>query len=233
MPPNLEPAELNKFDEMASHWWDPNGDCRLLHAINPIRLQFINDRCDLNQKTVIDIGCGGGILSESLAKREALVTGIDANVAVLEVAKFHAIAQNLSNLHYDHATAEEYATLHTGTFDIVTCMELLEHVPDPGSLIHACTKLVKPNGHLFFSTLNRTLKAYALAIVGAEYCLNLLPRATHQYEKFIRPAELDTWLKKTGLELQELAGIHYNPLTRTAKLSTDVSVNYIAYATFI
>ena len=228
---NLDPLELSKFEAMADHWWDPNGTSRLLHELNPIRLQFINDRCELDQKTIIDIGCGGGILSESLAKRGALVTGIDANAAVIEVAKHHATEQHLSTLQYLTTTAEEYANLHPGRFDIVVCMELLEHVPSPISLIHACAKLVKSNGHLFFSTLNRTLKAYVFAILGAEYCLNLLPRATHDYEKFIRPSELEAWLRETGLTLQELSGIQYNPISRKAKLYPDVSINYIAYAT--
>ena len=227
---NLEISELSKFEAMAAHWWDPNGECQLLHTLNPIRLQFINDRCDFNQKTIIDIGCGGGILSESLAKRGASVTGIDASLAVLEAAKQHAAEQNLPHLQYVQATAEEYALLKPNHFDIVVCMELLEHVPDPNSLIQACAKLVKPNGHLFFSTLNRTLKSYLFAILGAEYCLNLLPRATHQYEKFIRPSELQAWLRQTGLTLQELSGIHYNPMSRKAKLCSNVSINYIAYA---
>ncbi len=227
---NLETSELVKFEAMAAEWWNLNGQCRLLHELNPTRLQFISDRCELNQKTILDIGCGGGILSESLSKRGALVTGIDANDTVLEIAKQHALKEKLSTLNYVHTTAEEYANTYANTFDIVVCMELLEHVPHPNLLIQASAKLVKPKGHLFFSTLNRTFKAYLLAILGAEYCLNLLPRATHQYEKFIRPSELEAWLRHEGIELQELSGMQYNPLSRKAKLNPDVSVNYIAHA---
>jgi len=227
---NIEAAELDKFDAMATDWWDPKGKCRPLHALNPTRLQFIADRCSLAQKKVLDIGCGGGILSESLFKRGASVTGIDATPSVLEVAKLHAIENNLQ-LNYIHTTAEEYAEIHPNSFDIVTCMELLEHVPDPLSLIKAAAILLKPKGHLFFSTLNRTPKAYLFAILGAEYLLNLLPRGTHQYEKFIRPAELNQWLREAGLSLKELAGLQYNPITHRTYLNNDVSVNYLAHVT--
>ncbi|HEV2524543.1 MAG TPA: bifunctional 2-polyprenyl-6-hydroxyphenol methylase/3-demethylubiquinol 3-O-methyltransferase UbiG, partial [Gammaproteobacteria bacterium] len=201
---NIEAAELDKFDAMAADWWDPKGKCRPLHALNPTRLQFIVDRCSLLQKSVLDIGCGGGILSESMQKRGAYVTGIDASLSVLEVAKLHAMETN--SLNYIHTTAEEYAAIHPNSFDVVTCLELLEHVPDPLSLVKAAATLVKPGGHLFFSTLNRTPKSYLFAVLGAEYLLKLLPRGTHQYEKFIRPAELEQWLRQAGLRLKELTG---------------------------
>ena len=243
---NIEATELDKFDAMAADWWDPKGKCRPLHALNPTRLQFIVDRSSLLQKSVLDIGCGGGILSESIQKRGAYVTGIDATLSVLEVAKLHAIENNLyhtatnrgghsgpplhtNTLNYIHTTAEEYAAIHPNSFDIVTCMELLEHVPDPLSLIKAAATLVKPNGHLFFSTLNRTPKSYLFAVLGAEYLLKLLPRGTHQYEKFIRPAELEQWLRQAGLRLKELAGLQYNPLTHKTYLNDDVSINYLAH----
>lgn len=225
---NIEAAELDKFDAMAADWWDPKGTCRPLHELNPTRLQFIADRSPLSQKNVLDIGCGGGILSESLFKRGACVTGIDASTSVLAVAKQHAL-ENKLQLDYVHTTAEEYADTQANHFDVVTCMELLEHVPDPLSLIKAAATLVKPNGHLFFSTLNRTPKSYLFAVLGAEYVLRLLPRGTHQYEKFIRPAELDQWLRQTGLSLKELAGLQYNPLTHRVSLNTDVSINYLAH----
>jgi 2-polyprenyl-6-hydroxyphenyl methylase/3-demethylubiquinone-9 3-methyltransferase len=230
---NIEAAELDKFDAMAADWWDPKGKCKPLHALNPTRLQFIVDRCSLTQKSVLDIGCGGGILSESMYKRGACVTGIDASLSVVEVAKLHAMERDLREnnliLNYIHTTAEEYAEIHPNSFDIVTCMELLEHVPDPLSLIKAAATLVKPNGHLFFSTLNRTPKSYLVAVLGAEYLLKLLPRGTHQYEKFIRPAELEQWLRQARLRLRELAGLQYNPITHRTYLNTDVSVNYLAH----
>lgn len=226
---NIEITELDKFDAMATDWWDPKGKCRPLHALNPTRLQFIIDRCSLAEKSVLDIGCGGGILSESLCKRGAKVTGIDATLSVLEIARLHAIENRLDQIDYFCTTAEEFATLYPQSFDVVTCMELLEHVPDPLSLISAAATLVKPNGHLFFSTLNRTPKSYLFAILGAEYLLKLLPRDTHQFDKFIRPSELDNWLKQAGLQLKELAGMQYNPITHRTSLNNDVSVNYLAH----
>ncbi len=236
MHPNSDIAELDKFDAMAADWWDPKGKCRPLHALNPTRLQFIVDRCSLLEKSVLDIGCGGGILSESMQKRGAYVTGIDATLSVLEVAKLHAIENNLYNTHsktntlnYIHTTAEAYAIEYPHSFDVVTCMELLEHVPDPLSIIKAAATLVKPSGHLFFSTLNRTPKSYLFSILGAEYLLKLLPRGTHQYEKFIRPAELDQWLRQAGLSLQKLSGLQYNPITHKTYLNNDVSINYLAH----
>lgn len=224
--------EIAKFNTMAKDWWDPNGTSRPLHELNPTRLQFILDRCQISGKTVLDIGCGGGILSESLAKRGAIVTGIDAAKEVIAIAKEHANEQKIpeSNLCYLETTAEAYATQFPDTFDIITCMELIEHVPEPASLIQAMATLLKPNGQLFLSTLNRTPKSYLLAIVGAEYCLNLLPKGTHDYQKFIKPAELDKMLKEAGLHLEELAGLAYNPLTHSAKLTQDISVNFLAHA---
>ena len=227
---NIERNELEKFDALASGWWDPKGKSRPLHELNPTRLQFISDRAPLNQQTVLDIGCGGGILSESLSMRGAIVTGIDASRAVLEVAKLHALENNCQNLRYEEATAEEYALTHPQSFDIITCLELLEHVPDPQSVIQAASTLVKPGGHLFFSTLNRTPKSYFLAILGAEYVLNLLPRGTHDYSKFIKPSELHQCLRNADLTLIETEGLQYNPLTHRSKLTDDISVNYLAYA---
>jgi 2-polyprenyl-6-hydroxyphenyl methylase/3-demethylubiquinone-9 3-methyltransferase len=227
---NVSEEELKKFDAMAAEWWDPLGKCRPLHELNPTRLQFIADRCRLNNNTVLDVGCGGGILSESMAKRGATVTGIDVSPAVLSVAKLHALKENLPLLRYEQTTAEDYAETHPAAFDVVTCLELLEHVPDPLSLIKACAKLVKPKGHLFFSTLNRTPKSYVFAVLGAEYALNLLPRGTHQYDKFIRPSELDAWLTEVGLQLTELNGLSYNPFTHRASLDPDISINYLAHA---
>lgn len=230
---NVSTEELEKFAALSEEWWDLDGKCRPLHDLNPVRVQFISDRVRLQNKKVLDIGCGGGILTESLAKRGANVTGIDMSMDVLQVAKEHAETNHLSKqLNYIRTTAEEYAeqTEMQETFDIITCMELLEHVPDPLSLIKACRKLIKPNGHLFFSTINRTFKAYLLAIIGAEYALRLLPKGTHQYEKFIRPSELDQALREAHLTLKELAGMAYNPFNRQASLKTDVSINYLAYA---
>lgn len=233
---NVDSIELNKFQQMAEDWWNPMGSCRPLHALNPTRLQFIDDRCHLFNKKVLDIGCGGGILSESMAKRGAIVTGIDAELSLIHVAKDHQ-KQNLSTAHnlsleqlkYIHTTAEIYAEDYSAEFDVITCLEMLEHVPDPVSIIKATAKLIKPQGHLFFSTLNRTPKSFLIAILGAEYVLKLLPRGTHQYQKFIRPSELEEVLRQCGLSLFELKGMDYNPFTHHTKLVPDVSVNYLAH----
>ena len=227
---NVLESELKKFETMAQEWWDPRGSCKPLHDLNPIRLQFITDRCEVKGAAVLDVGCGGGLLSERLAERGAFVTGIDATEALIHVAKTHAKQNEFDDIVYLHTTAEEYASQVQHRFDVITCMELLEHVPDPISLIKALATLVKPQGHLFFSTINRTLKAYFLAILGAEHCLKILPKGTHEYEKFIRPAELDKGLKAANLSLRDLAGLSYNPFTGRTQLTTDVEVNFLAYA---
>lgn len=232
---NLDPAEAKKFEAMASEWWDKQGKCRPLHDLNPTRLQFMVDRVSLEGKRILDIGCGAGILSESLAKRGGCVTGIDAVPELINVARQHMqehliSPQSSPSLQYESATAESYANLHPHAFDIVACMELLEHVPDPLSLIQATAELLVPGGHAFFSTLNRTPKSFFLAILGAEYLLKLLPQNTHQYSKFIKPSELEKGLKQANLKLLDIKGLHYNPLTHQAKLTNDVSVNYIVHA---
>lgn len=226
---NIDPAEVAKFDRSAMRWWDPNSEYKPLHDINPLRLNYIDSRVGLAGKKVLDIGCGGGILAESMAACGAEVTGIDMAAAALSVAKLHALEAGV-NIDYRRVTAEELAAAEPGMYDVVTCMELLEHVPDPASLIAACAKLAKPEGHLFFSTLNRHPKAYAFAIVGAEYVLKLLPRGTHDYAKFIRPAELAHWLRRAGLHLKHLTGMSYNPLTKQYRFDGDVKVNYLVHA---
>ncbi|WP_447553012.1 bifunctional 2-polyprenyl-6-hydroxyphenol methylase/3-demethylubiquinol 3-O-methyltransferase UbiG [Vreelandella sp. EE22] len=226
---NVDQAEVAKFEALASQWWDEQGEFKPLHDINPLRLDFIDARAGLAGKTVLDVGCGGGILSESMARRGAEVTGIDLGEAPLGVARVHAEHQNVT-LAYRNVSVETLAEESPGAFDVVTCMEMLEHVPDPASVIRACCKLVRPGGYVFFSTINRTPKSYAFAIVGAEYVLNLLPRGTHDYSKFIRPSEMATWARQAGLEVREQTGLTYNPLTRRYKLvAHDVSVNYMMY----
>lgn len=225
---NLDPKEVAKFSNLATRWWDKQGEFKPLHDINPLRLQFIQKHINLKDKTVLDIGCGGGILTESLAAQGAQVTGIDASSEVINAAQIHLKSNPLA-INYLQITAEEYAHQAPETFEVVTCMELLEHVPDPASLVKAAAKLVRPGGEIFFSTLNRTLKSYLLAIVGAEYVLNWLPKGTHDYAKFIRPSELANYLRGANLTLQELAGLSYNPLRRNYHLSTDIDVNYLAY----
>ena len=224
---NVDPAELAKFESLASRWWDPNSEFKPLHDINPIRMNFIDQHVNVAQLEVADIGCGGGILAETLAKRGARVTGIDMTNAPLKVAQLHALEQNLTQLAYEQKTAEQLAEERPGQFDVITCMEMLEHVPEPGSVIKAVCQLLKPGGKAFFSTINRNPKAFALAIVGAEYILNLLPKGTHEYKKFIRPSELAQGAREAGLRTVEFKGMHYNPLTRGCRLSDDVSVNYL------
>lgn len=226
---NVDRAEVNKFEQLASRWWDPNSEFKPLHEINPLRLNYIDARAGLAGKRVIDVGCGGGILAESMAKRGAVVTGIDAGQAPLTVAKLHALEANVQ-VEYRQTTAEAYAAEHAGEFEVVTCMEMLEHVPDPAAVIQACAELAKSGAELFFSTINRNPKAYAFAIVGAEYLLKLLPKGTHDYNKFIRPSELGRWLRGAGLELVEVTGMGYNPLTRRYKLGKDIDVNYLVHA---
>jgi 2-polyprenyl-6-hydroxyphenyl methylase/3-demethylubiquinone-9 3-methyltransferase len=226
---NIDHAEVNKFEELASRWWDPQSEFKPLHDINPLRLNYINQNAHITGKKIIDIGCGGGILSESMAAHGATVIGIDAGKAPLTVAKLHALEANIQ-VDYRNITAEQIAVEMPESFDVITCMELLEHVPDPASLITACAKLVKPGGHLFFSTINRNPKSYLLAIVGAEYVMNMLPKGTHDFEKFIRPSEMDQWCRQAGLEIQNITGMSYNPLTRCYSATKNVDVNYILHA---
>lgn len=227
---NVDTAEIAKFEALASRWWDKNSEFKPLHDINPLRANFIDERSPVAQKKVIDIGCGGGILAESLAQRGATVTGIDMGEAPLSVARLHALESGVE-LTYEKITAEDKAAQMPGEFDIVTCLEMLEHVPDPSSIVRACAQLVKEGGDVYFSTINRNPKAYAFAILGAEYVLKLLPKGTHDYSKFIRPSELAKWLRAAGLELQSISGMTYNPLTKHYKLNpNDVSVNYLLHA---
>lgn len=226
---NVDPAEIDKFAQLASRWWDPNSEFRPLHEINPLRLDFIDERVSLKGKKVLDVGCGGGILSESMAARGADVTGIDMGDAPLSVATLH-LKESGESVAYQKITAEELAEKVPGSFDIVTCMEMLEHVPDPSSTIAACANLVKPGGHVFFSTLNRNPKSWLFAIVGAEYLLNILPKGTHEYMKFIRPSEMDRWARSAGLSIQEFIGMHYNPILKRYSLGPGVDVNYIAHS---
>lgn len=227
---NVDTAEIAKFEALASRWWDKNSEFKPLHDINPLRANFIDERSPVAQKKIIDVGCGGGILAESLAQRGAIVTGIDMGEAPLSVARLHALESGVE-LTYEKITAEDKAAQQPGEFDVVTCMEMLEHVPDPSSVVRACAKLAKDGGDVYFSTINRSPKAYAFAILGAEYILKLLPKGTHDYSKFIRPSELAQWLRAAGLELQTITGMTYNPLTKHYKLNpNDVSVNYLLHA---
>lgn len=228
---NADPQELKKFSELAIHWWDPAGELRTLHAINPLRLGYIQDRVNLHHKKVLDIGCGGGILAESMAKQGAMVTGIDLSEGAIQAAKLHcleSLEQHPSlQLSYQLISAEEMAAQHPGSYDVITCMEMLEHVPNPQQIINACAKLLKPQGYAFFSTLNRNVKSYLYAIIGAEYLLKLVPKNTHDFAKFIKPSELSQWAENAQLSVQNLTGIHYNVFTRQFSLQTDISVNYL------
>ncbi|MBC6907148.1 bifunctional 2-polyprenyl-6-hydroxyphenol methylase/3-demethylubiquinol 3-O-methyltransferase UbiG [Saccharophagus sp. K07] len=226
---NVDSSEIAKFERMANRWWDPHGDFKPLHQMNPVRANYIDLRAQVAEKKLLDVGCGGGLLSEAMASRGAFVTGIDMGEAPLEVARMHAEASALS-IDYRKITAEQLAAEMPGQFDVVTCLEMLEHVPDPAGVIEACTTLVKPGGHVFFSTLNRTPKAYVMAVLGAEYVLRWLPKGTHDYRKFIRPSELAAWSRQAGLLVRDITGIVYNPLTQTFKtVSGDVDVNYIMH----
>ena len=223
---NADPLEIQKFSELAHRWWDPTSEFRPLHEINPLRLEWINARVPLAGKKVCDVGCGGGILAESIAKKGATVTGIDLSEKALKVADLHSLESGIK-VRYELIAAEELAAREAGQYDVVTCMEMLEHVPDPAAIVQACAKLVKPGGHIFFSTLNRNPKSYLFAIIGAEYILGLLPRGTHDYAKFITPAELSSFTRTAGLEAQALKGMTYNPLTKIYSLNQDTSVNYL------
>lgn len=225
---NVDQQEIAKFEVLASRWWDPESEFKPLHDINPLRLNYIDERAGLTDKRVLDIGCGGGILAESMASRGAIVTGIDMGHAPLAVAQLHQLESGVE-VDYRQTTAEELAMAEPSSFEVVTCMELLEHVPEPGSVVEAVGKLLKPGGQAFFSTINRTPQAYLLAVIGAEYVLRLLPQGTHDYRRFIRPSELDDWIRDSGLCLQELMGMHYNPLTKHYFLKPQIQVNYIAH----
>ena len=227
---NADPAELAKFSDLAHHWWDPESEFKPLHQINPLRLDWIHAIADLNQKRVLDVGCGGGILADSMARKGADVTGIDLASKSLRVAQLHALETGTPNIQYREVSVEALAQEQPASFDVVTCMEMLEHVPDPGSVVRACAELVKPDGWVFFSTLHRSAKAFMLAIVGAEYVLNMLPRGTHEYAKMIRPSELAASCREAGLDLVGTKGMEYNPITQRYALTTDTSVNYMLAA---
>lgn len=227
---NIDSLEISKFDALASRWWDPTGEFRTLHELNPLRLAYIDSRVGLKDKRVLDIGCGGGLLAEAMAGRGAHVTGIDMAEAPLKVAHLHLQESGLK-VSYQKIAAETLAAESPARFDAVTCMEMLEHVPEPAAIVQACATLVKPDGHVIFSTLNRSAKSFILAILGAEYLLQLIPRGTHEYAKFIRPSELGQWARHAGLELRGSAGLHYNPLTRHYWLGSNMDVNYYMHFT--
>lgn len=226
---NADPQELDKFSQLAHRWWDPLSEFRPLHEINPLRLGWIDGHAALAGKAVLDIGCGGGILSESMAGIGATVTGIDLSEKALGVARLHLLESG-KKVDYRLVSAEELATEAAGTFDVVTCMEMLEHVPNPASIVAACSALVKPGGHVFFSTINRNPKAYLFAVLGAEYILQMLPKGTHDYAKFLKPSELSRWARSVGLEPDELIGMTYNPLSKKYGLGTNTDVNYLMHA---
>jgi len=225
---NVDPHEIKKFEDLASRWWDPESEFAPLHAINPLRTEYINLHSPVNGLKVLDVGCGGGLVSEALANFGAEVTGIDMGEAPLSVAQLHLHESGL-NVDYKKITAEELADERPEHYDVVTCLEMLEHVPEPSSVIQACSRLVKPGGDVYFSTINRNVKAWLFAIVGAEYILNLLPKGTHEYDKLIKPSELSEFARRSGLELQRIIGLHYNPITKTYKLAPGVDVNYMIH----
>lgn len=226
---NVDNAEVAKFDALASRWWDPNSEFKPLHDINPLRANWIDQHSPVAEIKLLDVGCGGGILAEAMALRGAKVTGIDMAESPLKVAQLHSLESGVE-VEYLRITAEELAEQRAGQYDVVTCLEMLEHVPDPGSVIRACTRLVKPGGHIYFSTINRNPKSYLFAIVGAEYVLKMLPKGTHEYSKFIRPSELGNWIRDAELKLEHMTGMIYNPFTKTYRLDPrDVDVNYLVH----
>ncbi len=227
---NVDQAEIRKFEALAARWWDPESEFKPLHEINPLRLNFISNKVNLAAKRVLDVGCGGGILAEAMVHHGAQVTAIDLAEASLAVARLHQIESGL-DIDYRHSSAEQLAAEAAGSFDVISCLEMLEHVPDPASVVAACHTLLKPGGSLFFSTINRNPKSYLFAIIGAEYILNLLPRGTHDYAKFIKPSELATWARACGLRLDDQIGMGYNPLSKRYSLNRNVDVNYLAHYT--
>ena len=227
---NVDPHEIRKFEELASRWWDRNSEFKPLNDINPLRANWIDSLAPVAEKTILDVGCGGGILCEALAQRGAVVTGIDMGDAPLAVGNLHKLESGVA-VTYEKSTAEDYAESHAEAFDTVTCLEMLEHVPDPSSVVAACAAMCKPGGTLFFSTINRNPKSYLLAVIGVEYVLRMLPKGTHEYSKFIRPSELGQWVREAGLEIDQMTGLLYNPITKTYKLNEqDVDVNYMVCA---
>jgi len=227
---NVDLAEQQKFDRIAASWWDPDGESRPLHDLNPARLAYITERVELKEKKVIDVGCGGGILSESMAGQGAIVTGIDIASKALAVARLH-LYESGCQVDYQQVTAERWAEQNPSSADCVTCMEMLEHVPDPASVVAACAAMLVTGGHLFMSTLNRNALSFAVAIVGGEHITRIIPKGTHQYDRFIKPSELCQWLRASGMKVEEITGIHYNPLERTARTGGHVNVNYLIHAT--
>jgi 2-polyprenyl-6-hydroxyphenyl methylase/3-demethylubiquinone-9 3-methyltransferase len=228
---NLDPQEISKFEELASRWWDPSSEFKPLHEINPLRANWIDKRAEVAEKTLLDVGCGGGIFSEAMAQRGAIVTGIDMGDAPLAVANLHKLESGL-NIDYFKATAESFSDSNFQRFDAVSCLEMLEHVPNPASVVKACASMTKPGGTLFFSTINRNPKSYLFAIIGVEYVLKVLPKGTHDFAKFIKPSELTSWIRDASLELQDITGLLYNPITKNYKLSqNDVDVNYMISVT--
>jgi 2-polyprenyl-6-hydroxyphenyl methylase/3-demethylubiquinone-9 3-methyltransferase len=225
---NIDSVEISRFEDLAGQWWDPEGDFKPLHQINPLRLEYVDQRFPLDGKNMLDLGCGGGLLAESMSDRGASVMGLDAGSAPIAVAKLHA-RETDRKICYQKGTAEELLKTHTAQFDGITCMEMLEHVPHPDQIITACAQLVRPGGSLFFSTINRNPKSWLFAIVGAEYLLGLLPRGTHRYDRFIRPSELESWATDAGLKLLEMAGLHYNPLFQQYSIGPGTDVNYILH----
>ena len=227
---NVDPHEIHKFEQLASRWWDRNSEFKPLHDINPLRANWIDKLAPVAEKNLLDVGCGGGILCEAMAQRGATVTGIDMGDAPLAVGNLHKLESGL-NINYVKATAEDYAEDHLGAFDRVTCLEMLEHVPEPSSVVTACAKMTKPGGTVFFSTINRNPKSYLLAVIGVEYILRMLPKGTHEYAKFIRPSELGEWIRNAGLEVTHMTGLVYNPITKNYRLNKrDVDVNYMICA---